>query len=138
MNWQKLSKQAEPPQLSLTGHGDERLKVIQAERGALAPFSRLILNGRGKVVAKNHPFSLVFSQIVALIFIHRSWFAGFLLFVAISLPPWLEMKLALAQAEESQGTFRGRNTRQRPWPASRRGPSSGSDSLTGAIDAPRR
>ena len=44
------------------------------------------LNGREKVVEKNGPFSLVFSQIVALMLPHRSVFAGCLL-VAILFPP---------------------------------------------------
>jgi hypothetical protein len=47
------------------------------------------LNGRENVVAKNGPFSLVFSQIVALMLPHRSVFAGLLL-VAIVFPPWLK------------------------------------------------
>jgi hypothetical protein len=48
------------------------------------------LNGREKVVAKNGPFSLVFSQIVALMFPHRSVVAGRLdgcFLVAILFPP---------------------------------------------------
>jgi len=47
------------------------------------------LNGREKVVEKNGPFSLLFSQIVALMLPHRSWFAGLLL-VAILFPPLLK------------------------------------------------
>jgi len=43
----------------------------------------------GKNCAKNGPFSLVFSQIVALMLPHRSVFAGLLL-VAIVFPPLLE------------------------------------------------
>ena len=47
------------------------------------------LNGRANVVAKNGPFSMVFSQIVALMLPHHSWLAGCLL-VAIVCPPWLK------------------------------------------------
>jgi hypothetical protein len=47
------------------------------------------LNGREKVVAKNGPFSLVFSQIVALMLPHRSVLAG-LLWVVILFPPLLK------------------------------------------------
>ena len=51
---------------------------------------------------------------------------------------FIEMKLALSLERESQRTFLGGNTRQRPMPACRRGTSSGSDSVTGASGAPRR
>ena len=39
------------------------------------------LNGREEVVEKNGPFSLRFSQIVALMLPHRSRFAGLLCFL---------------------------------------------------------
>jgi hypothetical protein len=95
------------------------------------------LNGREKVVAKNGPFSLTFCQIVALMLLHRSVFAGCLL-VAILFPPFVEMKVALSMEEESQRTFQGGNVRQNAGAACRRGPSSGRDSFAGASGAPRR
>jgi hypothetical protein len=52
----------------MMSHSDQRLKVIQTVRSPIAPRSGLIL-----------PFSLVFSQMVALMLPHRSWFAGLLL-----------------------------------------------------------
>jgi hypothetical protein len=57
------------PLLGFTRHADKGLKVIETERGPIAPCPELILA----------PFSLVFSQIVALMLPHRSWFAGLLL-----------------------------------------------------------
>ena len=42
---------------------------------------------------------------------------------------FVEMKVALSREEESHCTFQGGNTSERPMPACRRGPSSGSDSL---------
>ena len=66
------------PLLGITRDGDKGLKVIQTERGPIAPFPGLIL-----------PFSLTFCQIVALMLPHRSWFAGLLL-VAILFPPLLK------------------------------------------------
>jgi hypothetical protein len=61
------------------------------------------------VVEKNVPFSLIFSQIVALTIPRRSVVKGLLLFVAILFPPFFEMKLALSRTEESQSTFQGGN-----------------------------
>jgi hypothetical protein len=57
-----------------------------------------------KDVEKNGPFSLMFSQIVALTIPRRSVVAGLFL-VAIWFPPLFEMKLALLREEESQCTF---------------------------------
>jgi hypothetical protein len=51
------------PLLGVTRNADKGLKVIETERGAIAPRAGLIL-----------PFSLVFSQIVALMLPHRSQF----------------------------------------------------------------
>ena len=65
---------------------EQRLKVIETERGAIAPRAGLILEGREKVVAKNGLFSLTFCQIVVLMLPHRSLFAGCSL-VAILFPP---------------------------------------------------
>jgi hypothetical protein len=64
------------------------------------------LYGLLKVVEKNGPFLLVFSQIVALTIPHRSVVAGLLL-VAILLPPLFEMKLALSRTEGANAHFRG-------------------------------
>ena len=80
------------PLLGITRDGDKGLKVIQTERGPIAPGAGLI-----------HPFSLPFCQIVALMLPHRSRFAGLLCFL------FLGMKLALSQEEESQCTVHGGN-----------------------------
>src|SRR5512145_1831011 len=61
-----------------------------------------------KVVEKNGPFLLVFSQIVALTIPRRSVVAGLLLVVAILFPPWFEMKLALSRERECQSCWRDR------------------------------
>src|SRR6476660_6260898 len=50
---------------------------------------------------------------------------------------FVEMKLALAQEEESQRTVHGGNSKQWPLPACRRGTSGGSDNHTGASGATR-
>ena len=77
------------PLLGIIREIDERFEVIETERSLVAPCAGLILNGREKVVEKKGPFSLMFSQIVALMFPHRSVFAGLLL-VAIFFPPLLK------------------------------------------------
>jgi hypothetical protein len=64
------------PVLGLASHGGERLKVVEAERGAVAPSPDRSLNGREKVVEKKGPFSLTFCQIVALMLPHPRMFAG--------------------------------------------------------------
>ena len=66
------------PLLGFTRHADKGLKVIETERGPIAPRTGLIF-----------PFSLTFCQIVALMLPHRSVFAGLLL-VAILFPPLLK------------------------------------------------
>ena len=60
----------------------------------------------GKTCAKNGPFSLSFCQIVALMLPHLSAFEGLLCFLLV------EMKLALAQEEESRRTVHGGRRRR--------------------------
>ena len=95
------------PLLRFIRDGEQCLEVIQTERGTIAP-ARPSLYDLLKVVEKNGPFLLVFSQLVALTISRRSVVAGLLL-VAILFPPLFEMKLALSQEEESQCTFQGGN-----------------------------
>jgi hypothetical protein len=64
------------PFLRLKGDIHQRRKIIDSERGTVAPSAELILDGREKVVAKNGPFSLTFCQIVTLMLPHRSVVAG--------------------------------------------------------------
>ena len=66
------------PLLGVTRDRDKGLKVMETERGPIAPPAGLL-----------PPFSLTFSQIVALMLPHRSVFAGLLL-VAIVFPPLLK------------------------------------------------
>jgi hypothetical protein len=77
------------PLFGITRDGAQGLKVTETKRSPVAPRPGLILERVEKVVEKNRPFSLVFSQIVALMLPHRSVFAGLLL-VAILFPPWLK------------------------------------------------
>jgi hypothetical protein len=101
------------------------------------PLPGLILErsgeGRGKErtflagVLPDRRFDVAASQRVRWLFVGSHLVSSF-----------VEMKLALSRAEERQRTFQGGNRRQRPSPACRRGPSSGSDSEAGASGAPRR
>ena len=101
------------PLLGLMHDNKKGLKVVETERGPIAAFPGLTLNGREKVVEKNGPFSLTFFQIVALMLPHRSVVTG-LLFGSHLMSSFVEMKLALSQEEESQRAFQRGNTRQRP------------------------
>ncbi|MDR4469870.1 MAG: hypothetical protein MRJ68_16495 [Nitrospira sp.] len=66
------------------------------------------MNGREKVVAKNGPFSLVFCQIVALMFPHRSVVAGRLdwWLVAVVCPPCVTV--SLSREEETPHSSQGK------------------------------
>ena len=103
------------------------------------------LNGREKIVEKNGPFGPLPAPPAG-----GAVLPDCRLDVAASQPvpgfvvgshlgsSLCEMKLALSRRQESQRTFQGGTTRQRPVPANRRGPSGGSDGLAGASGAPRR
>lgn len=97
---------------------DKGLKVIETERSPIAPRAGMILEWSGEVVEKNEPFSLEFSQIVALMLPYCSVLAGLLL-VAILIPPWFELKVSLSRKEERHRTDHRENTRLRPEPADR-------------------
>jgi hypothetical protein len=88
-NRSALQRVSSYPLLRLKGDTHERLQVVETERGPVGSGAGLILKVREKVVAKNGPFSLMFCQIVALMFPHRSVVAGRLdeLLVTMVLPP---------------------------------------------------
>jgi hypothetical protein len=88
------------------------------------------LNGRENVVPKNGPFSMVFSQIAALMLPHHSWFAGWLL-AAIVCPPWLKCGGLSRRKRRVHAPFI-EEARRRRQPANRRGARGGSDRRTGA------
>lgn len=99
------------PVLGLTGHGNERLKVIETEGCPVAPFPRLILErsreGRCEErsllagVLPDRRLDVPTSQLVRRFLVGSHLVSSF-----------VELKLALAQEEESQRTDHGGNTRQ--------------------------
>lgn len=102
------------------------------------PGDRQILDGRETVVVKHGPFSLMFSQIVALMLPHRSVVAGRLdgLSVAILSPTRMilkEVSRGMRGTEQDTEEIGGRGLNQRNGEGS-----SESDRLTGANNAPRR
>src|SRR6267143_743326 len=125
------------PLFGVTRDGDKRLKVIETERGPIAPHSGLILEwareGRCEEqtliadILPDRGLDVAASQRV------RGFVVGSHLFSS-----FVEMKLAFSQEEESQCTFHRGNTRQKPSPACRRGISGGSDSGIGTSGAPHR
>lgn len=102
------------------------------------PGDRQILDGRETVVVKHGPFSLMFSQIVALMLPHRSVVAGRFdgLSVAILSPTRMilkEVSRGMRGTEQDTEEIGGRGLNQRNGEGS-----SESDRLTGANNAPRR
>ncbi|MFO0733734.1 MAG: hypothetical protein U0361_22805 [Nitrospiraceae bacterium] len=77
------------PLHGLLGYREERFQIVQTERRAISPDTRLISERTGERREKNGPFSLWFRQIVALMLPHRSVCIGLLL-VVMAFPPWLK------------------------------------------------
>jgi len=108
------------PLHGVTRDGDKRLKVIETERGSIAPRPGLILErtreGRGEErtlladILPDRRFDVAASQRVRGFVVGSHFVSSF-----------VEMKLALSQEEESQCTFHRGNVRQGPSPACRRG-----------------
>ena len=98
------------PLLGFTRYREKSLKVIETERGSIAPFPRLILEWAGEGcceertlladILPDRRFDAAASQRV------RGFVVGSHL-----VSSFIEMKLALSQEEESQCTFHRGNSR---------------------------
>lgn len=76
------------PLFRFTRDCEQRLEVIETEGAPVAPFSGLVPEWAGESRREEGPFSLWFCQIVALMFPHRSVFAGLLLVTMMFPPLW--------------------------------------------------
>ena len=74
------------PIFGFTGQGEQSFKVIQTDRSPNAPYPGLILQSPGEGRRNERSVLADLRQIVALMWSHRSVFAGFLLIAILFLP----------------------------------------------------